>query len=163
VNIAANAFTLLQAYAGASLDVSAAIQVATQLVGGRTVATLTFSGSGIVAGSLADGRYTLTTHSNLVTDYQLGTPLDGDGDGLAGGDRVDRFFRLFGDVNGDGQVDNTDRTAFLASYRSHVGMANYRAYFDYDASGVIDQYGYNQFLLRYKTRLNPDGTITILP
>jgi hypothetical protein len=42
-------------------------------------------------------------------------------------------------------------------------MANYRWYFDYFNSGLIDSTAYYQFLSRYKTRLNADGTVTILP
>jgi hypothetical protein len=164
VDIAPGAFTLVQAYAGTTTDVSGVLNLSTALTAaGRTVVTLTFAGSGITAASLADGRYTLTIHSNLVTDHQLGAQLDGDGDGFVGGDRVDHFFRLFGDVNGDGQVDNTDRTAFLAAYRSRKGMANYRWYLDYCNSGLIDSFAYYQFLCRYGTTLNANRSLSVLP
>jgi hypothetical protein len=43
------------------------------------VATLTRAGGWVVAGSLADARYTLTIHANLVTDHLLGAALDGAG------------------------------------------------------------------------------------
>jgi hypothetical protein len=149
VEVAAGAFTLAQAGNG---DVSSLLHVATALLAdGRTVATLTFAGSGITAGSLADGRYTLTIHGILVTDHQLGAALDGDGDGMVGGDRVDRFFRLYGDVNGDARIDNTDRTAFLAAYRSRKGMASYHWYFDYNGDGLVDSIDCYQFLNRYGT------------
>jgi hypothetical protein len=143
VDLAPGAFTLVQTYAGATTDVSGLLHVSTALVNGQTVATLTFAGSGIVGGSLADGRYTLTTHSGLVTDHQLGAALDGD--------RVDPFFRLFGDSNGDGKVDGTDLAAFQAAYRSRQGMANYQWYFDYNGDGSIDSTDYYQFLRRYGT------------
>src|SRR4029078_7232640 len=62
-----------------------ALSVALSVVDGRTVAVLTFSGSDLVAGSLADGSYTLTVRGDLVHDH-WGRDLDGDGDGSAGGD-----------------------------------------------------------------------------
>jgi uncharacterized repeat protein (TIGR01451 family) len=153
VDLAPGAFTLVQAYAGTTTDVSGLLQVSTALVNGRTVATLTFAGAGITGGSLADGRYTLTIHSNLVTDHQLGAALDGDGNGLAGGDRVDHFFRLFGDATGDGKVDNADQAAFLAAYRSRKGMANYAWYFDANGDSLIDSTDYYQFLRRNGTAI----------
>jgi hypothetical protein len=155
VDITPGAFTLVQTYAGTTTDDSGLVSFTTQLVGSETVATLTFAGGSIVGGSLADGRYNLTIHSNLVHDHLTGVAL--------GSDTVDHFFRLFGDVNGDGQVDATDRTAFLAAYRSRRGMVNYRWYFDYFNSGMIDSTAYYQFLRRYGTRLNADGSASPLP
>jgi alpha-amylase len=140
--VSAGTFRLMRAYAGVTSDVTGLVGLTVgQTADGRTAVTLTFSGSGVVGGSLADGRYTLTVD---------GTP-------------VQKFFRLFGDSNGDGQVDATDLVAFARAARSRRGMANYRAYFDFDANGLIDGFDYGQFLRRYKTRLNDDGTITILP
>jgi N-acetylglucosamine-6-sulfatase len=71
------------------------LNVAASVVGGRTVAVLTFSGSDIIGGSLADGNYTLTLWGDQIRDL-VGRELDGDHDGNGGGDRVDAFF-LFGD------------------------------------------------------------------
>jgi CSLREA domain-containing protein len=146
VDISPGAFTLVQSSNGSTGDISGVVSFTTALTAdGRTVATLTFAGSGIVGGSLADGRYTLTVHSNLVHDHQSGLAL--------AADSVNRFFRLFGDVNGDGKVDDTDRTAFLAAYRSRKGMANYRSYFDFNNDGAIDSVDYYQFQRRYGTQL----------
>jgi uncharacterized repeat protein (TIGR01451 family) len=148
VDISSGAFTLVQTYSGATTDVSRVVSFTTALTtDGRTVATLTFAGSGILGGSLADGRYTLTIHSNLVHDHQSGLAM--------AADAVDPFFRLFGDVTGDGKVDDIDRAAFLAAYRSRRGMANYRWYFDYNADGTIDSVDYFQFQRRYGTALAP--------
>ena len=90
-----------------------ALSVAASVVNGKTVAVLTFTGSDVVAGSLADGRYTLTVRGDLVHD-RWGRQLDGDGDGSAGGNLSDSFFRLFGDSDGDGDVDQLDRNRFRA-------------------------------------------------
>src|SRR5262245_11892354 len=62
--------------------------------GTRTVVTLTFTGSGIVNGSLADGRYTLTIDGDSIVDAS-GAPVGGDGDGTAGGTAQAALFRLF--------------------------------------------------------------------
>ena len=91
-------------------------QVSISLVGGKTVAVLTFAGPEFVGGSLADGSYTLTVRADRVHD-RWGRELDGDGDGSAGGDRVDGFFRLFGDSDGDGDVDWLDRDLFRSAFR----------------------------------------------
>ena len=57
----------------------------------------TFSG-GLVegSGSLSDGKYQLKVKGDKVHDLG-GVALDGDGNGLPGGDDVVSLFRLFGD------------------------------------------------------------------
>ena len=94
------------------------LTVAASVVNGQTVAVLTFAGPDIVGGSLADGSYTLVIRGDRVHD-RCGRELDGDGDGAAGGDRTDAFFRLFGDSDGDRDVDLSDRDA--SSARSATG------------------------------------------
>src|SRR5207249_563958 len=67
----------------------------------QTVARLTFFGLLTeAANSLIDGKYTLTVFSGQVTG------------GLQGGDNLSSLFRLYGDVNGDRAVNNTDLAAF---------------------------------------------------
>src|SRR5205807_4962518 len=95
-------------------------QFATSLVGGKTVTVLTFTGSEFVGGSLADGSYTLTVRADHVHD-RWGRELDGDGNGSAGGDRVDGFFRLFGDTDGDRDVDHADLDLMLSSFGKSRG------------------------------------------
>ncbi len=114
-----------------------------------------FSGTGVEAsGSVTDGRYTLTLHASLVHATGGGT--------LAGGDQTFKFFRLFGDSNGDGKVDDTDLAAFMSAYRSRAGSANYIAYFDYNGDNSVDSTDLYQFQRRYKTKLNDDGTVSPL-
>jgi uncharacterized repeat protein (TIGR03803 family) len=143
VDIAPGAFTLVHVHAGVTTELSQVVRFATNRVGAETVATVTFVGSGIVGGSLPDGRYTLIIHSYLVHDHQLGAALNGD--------RVEHFFRLFGDVNSNGKVDDMDRAVFLASYRSRKGMPNYRWYLDYNCDGTIDSIDYYEFIRRSGT------------
>jgi hypothetical protein len=101
------------------------------------VDTLTFTGAGIIGGSLADGHYTLTIHGNLIHDG-FGQALDGAGTGVAGSDRTDTFFRLFGDADGDGHVDVSDLRSFLSTLGKRTRDPGYLWYFDYDGDGRVD-------------------------
>jgi hypothetical protein len=112
------------------------------------VAVLTFAGPEFVGGSLADGSYTLTVRADHVHD-RWGRELDGDGDGSAGGNRVDGFFRLFGDGDGDGDVDQLDRDLFRSAFKTRAGEAGYRWYFDYDGDGAVDGRDNGQFNRRF--------------
>jgi hypothetical protein len=112
--------------------------IAETVMNGQTVVTLTFSGAGIIGGSLPDGHYTLTIHGNLVHDAATGLALDGAGTGTAGSDHVETFFRLFGDADGDGHVDLADLELFIGTFGKHAGDAGFLAYFDYNADGRVD-------------------------
>jgi hypothetical protein len=120
-------------------------QIAISVVGDKTVAVLTFAGAKLVGGSLADGRYTLTVLADHVHDC-WGRELDGDGDGSSGGDRVDSFFRLFGDSDGDRDVDRADRKLFRSAFRT---KACYLWYFDFDGDGDVDGRDKGQFNRRF--------------
>lgn len=124
------------------------IVVNASVVGGRTVAVITFTGSGVTAGSLPDGRYRLVVHSSLVTD-SLGQRLDGNGDTVAGDDYTQDFFRLFGDVDGNGVVDVRDLAVFRTAYNTRSGQAGYLWYLDFNGDGRIDLTDYSSFLARY--------------
>jgi hypothetical protein len=117
-------------------------------VNGRTVAVLTFAGPGVVGGSLADGAYTLTVRADRVHD-RFGRRLDGDGDGLAGGDRADAFSRLFGDTDGDGDVDGADRDRFRAAYGAAAGEPGYLWYLDFAGDGDVDGRDNGEFGRRF--------------
>jgi hypothetical protein len=135
VTLAPGAFALRRADGGL-VDLS----VAASSIGGRTVAVLQFVGPDIVGGSLPDGRYTLTVRADPVQD-RFGRALDGDGDGAAGGDRDDAFHRLFGDSDGDQDVDLHDFGRFLDSFGRGAGDPAYLWYFDVngdDRVGVVD-------------------------
>jgi hypothetical protein len=122
--------------------------VSASLVDGRTVAVLTFAGADIVGGSLADGSYTLTVRADQVHD-RWGRQLDGDGDGSAGGDRVAGLHRLFGDADGDGDVDGLDREVFRAAFHTAAGDPGYVWYFDFDGDGDVGGRDNGQFNRRF--------------
>jgi fibronectin type 3 domain-containing protein len=108
--------------------------------GGLTY-TVTFSGAGVVNGSVADGVYLLTVHAALVTDAGNAQ--------LSGGDRTVGFHRLFGDVDGNRSVNTLDFNKFKATLGRQVGDPAYVASLDYDGGGSVNTIDFNQF----KTRL----------
>ncbi len=124
------------------------LTVAVSLVNGQTVAVLTFTGPDIIGGSLADGSYTLTVRADRVHD-RWGRELDGDGDGSAGGNRVDAFHRLFGDSDGDGDVDRQDRDLFRSAFKTSAADAGYLWYFDFDGDADVDGRDTGQFNRRF--------------
>jgi N-acetylneuraminic acid mutarotase len=124
------------------------VLVSTSVISGKTVAVLTFARADVIGGSLADGAYTLTLRADRIHD-RLGRELDGDGDGTPGGNRVNNFFRLFGDSDGDGDVDQLDRDLFRSAFKTGAGEAGYLSYFDFDGNGEVDGRDNGQFNRRF--------------
>ncbi len=112
---------------------------------GRTVVVLTFSGAETVQEtptgvnpSLIDGWYRLTVFGAAVTGSN-GLALDGDGDRVAGGNRVDYEFRLYGDYNADRVVDPADIfPALQDTLFATSADPNFDPAFDWDGNGVVD-------------------------
>lgn len=124
------------------------LNVGTTVVDGRTVAVLTFTGSGIIGGSLADGNYALTIRGDHIRDL-VGREVDGDRDGNGGGDRIDAFFRLFGDSDGDRDLDWLDRDLFRSAFGTSVGDTSYRWFLDFDGDGDVDGLDNGKFNRRF--------------
>jgi len=114
-------------------------------VAGNSV-TLTFTGGTVDANSLADGRYTLTVIAAQVN----GGNFDGDGNGTPGDNFVltgtpgNGLFRIFGDNDGDGDVDAADFGAFRAAFGGTGNLA-----FDFDGDGDVDAADFGQFRGRF--------------
>jgi hypothetical protein len=128
---------------------------------GNTVATLSFSGDqtrGMV-GALKDGYYELTVAAKRVRRTGTNIHLDGDGDGVAGGafafgDNVeDKFFALYGDFDGDADVDIFDLLKFRQSYNSGIGDENYNSLVDFHSDDRIDIFDLLEFRRRYGTQV----------
>ncbi|HTK76939.1 MAG TPA: choice-of-anchor Q domain-containing protein, partial [Gemmataceae bacterium] len=117
--------------------------------GGRTTVTLTFTGTGLEANSLADGNYALVIFGAAARSGPSGPPLDADGDGLPGGDLTYQFHRLFGDVNGDKSVNGLDLTAFRSAFGTAIGDATYNAAFDVNGDGIINGLDLTAFRIRF--------------
>ena len=130
------------------------LQILTSVVDGRTVAALTFTGADVIGGSLADGNYTLTVRGDRVHD-RFGRPLDGDSDGMPGGDRVEAFFRLYGDSDGDRDVDLLDLGRFLSTFGRRRGDPRYLWYFDVNGDSRIGLIDLLAFTRRLGGHLDP--------
>jgi len=141
----ADAFQLKRASDNQIVALSAAVNQ-----GATTSVTLTFTGGPLNGASLADGRYTLTVFAGQVSNAN--GVLDGNADGTGGDDYVQvggpsspsKLFRLFGDADGDGDVDGTDFAAFRDAFGSSSNLA-----FDSDGDGDVDAVDFGQFRQRF--------------
>ncbi|TWU58011.1 endo-1,4-beta-xylanase [Rubripirellula reticaptiva] len=106
-------------------------------------------------GGLENGDYRITIDSSLVTKRNTVAMLDGDGNGSSGGNYslgdnpLDRFYSLYGDVDGDGIVGVTDFIQFRNSYAKSPGQNGYNAGFSYDLDGLIGVAEYIRFRSTY--------------
>ncbi len=152
VTINAGAFEVTKRGAGGG---AVPYTLSTEVVGGKTVATLSFvSGAFINGGSLVDGNYQLLIVSANIIDL-LGNAIDGDKNGTAGGDLLfgnaptDEFFRMFGDADGSRSVTLAEFNQFRSSFGRAEGDGQYRDEFDADDNGAIGLADFNQFRSRF--------------
>jgi photosystem II stability/assembly factor-like uncharacterized protein len=163
---AAAAFQLQHVTDGVNVGLTAVVSTDAQ---GRTVVSLSFSGSeidpvSILNGgiaSLSDGRYTLTVLASQISAN--GLALDGNGDGTAGDNYVSptdtyqgngpHLYRLFGDVNGDGVVDATDVGQLKSTFNRNSSDPLYLWYLDADNSGSVDAQDIGQFKSRFNANV----------
>jgi uncharacterized repeat protein (TIGR03803 family) len=107
---------------------------------------VTFSGPGVSGGSIGNGVYDITLNSSAVTSAANPTVT-------VQARPVDTFYRLFGDINGDGRVNNADYAAFLSTNGLKAGEAGFDAAFDSNGDGRINNSDYALMLtdngLRY--------------
>ncbi len=89
---------------------------------------VSFSGPGVVGNSIADGVYDITLHANAVLSM-AGTPMNAD--------RVDTFYRLFGDLQGNKTVNVADAALFNLSYGLWSGAANFLPALDSNGNSTI--------------------------
>jgi hypothetical protein len=137
----ATAYTL-QKIVGGSPAGTVGFSVSTVTVGTHSEATITFT-SDTTFGSLNDGRYRLTVLANQI---RVGSsPMVADS--------VTNFHRMFGDANGDAQVDISDFGQFSSTFNLNSSQTGFLAYFDYNNDGVIDIADFGQFSVRLFTPL----------
>lgn len=103
--------------------------------GDRRTWVITFSGTGTEAGSLADGVYTLAVNTSRIYDDFGRSPTVPD--------QQFTFHRLFGDIDGDRDVDAKDLAYTRRSLGSRLGDANYFWWLDRDGDGDIDTFDGN--------------------
>ncbi len=133
------------------------VTVSVEVVG--SMATLTFQQGASVevndaSNSLVDGNYELIIDASKVTS--VGGALDGNRDGTAGDSYtygttdIDKFFRYFGDSDGDRDVDSVDLLRFRTSFNKSGGDAGYLHYFDLLGDDDVDSVD----LLKFRTKFN---------
>jgi hypothetical protein len=130
VGVPAAAFTL-------SPSTNITLNVSTSVVNNKTVATITFTGSAVIGGSLPDGNYSLTVNSSQITF------------GLSTGNVMASFFRLFGDADGNRTVNSID----FAVFRSFFGLGS--TLFDYDGDNSTSANDFAAFRARFGITLMP--------
>ncbi len=126
-------------------------------VDGKTVVDLTFAPGPSVnpGGGLNDGDYVLTIDADRVSSQ--GDPLDGDGNGTPGDDyvfgasAVDKFYRKYGDYNGNGTVELFDFAAFRSSFGKLAGQAGYLEGLDAENDGDVDLFDFAAFRSNFGT------------
>jgi hypothetical protein len=98
---------------------------------GNTQWAITFSGAGVSGGSIANGAYTITVnHPAAITATLDGQALTLTPTGI--GSATQRFYRLFGDINGDEIVNAADNVRFKQA------LSLYNPAFDSGADGFVN-------------------------
>jgi large repetitive protein len=98
---------------------------------GDTQWAVTFSGNGVTGGSIANGAYTITvTDPASITAQSDSQALTLADEGIGGA--TQSFYRLFGDINGDGFVNAVD------NFRFKQALLTYNAAFDYNQDGWVN-------------------------
>jgi len=137
--IDAGAFTLARLGTGGG---NVNLNVAWQVADGSTVISVAPQGGGH---GLADGNYRLAIDA---------TKIRGGQSALSAG-REDEFFCLFGDCDGDRDVDGTDLFVFRRAQADDPRYLGYKAALDYNGDGVVNAIDYDHFQARYGRRLLP--------
>jgi hypothetical protein len=114
--------------------------------GSSTQWVVSFSGTGVVGGSIGNGVYDISLNAAAVTS-------DANPAVTVQSRPTDTFYRLFGDSNGDGRVNNADYAAFLNTNGLKAAQSGFNAAFDSNGDGRINNSDYAAFLtdngLRY--------------
>jgi hypothetical protein len=89
-------------------------------------------------GSIANGAYTITVSDpEAITAVSDGQAVSLASSGIGGG--TQSFYRLFGDINGDGVVNAADNARFKQA------QTTYNAAFDYNQDGTVNASDNSQF------------------
>jgi Bacterial Ig-like domain (group 3) len=137
VNLAAGAVTLgigTGTTTGEAPATTTPDVILTPLNGGTIwVATFASNSNATVTGhSIADGIYTATLNSSLVTAISGGATMTTTRP-------TDTFYRLFGDVAANGRVNSTDSGTLNLSFGlNYLSSSGYLDYFDYLGNGRVN-------------------------
>jgi uncharacterized repeat protein (TIGR03803 family) len=147
VNMGANAFSIA-VHAGQTGTVPSPAWAAINPNGDGSSSqwVVAFSGAGVVGGTIANGVYDISLNAAAVTS--AANPAV-----TAQSRPTDTFYRLFGDSNGDGRVNNADYAAFLNTNGLKSGQPGFNSAFDSNGDGRINNSDYALMLtdngLRY--------------
>ncbi len=125
------------------------ISVETVNSGGKTTASVTFTtGDSIVVRSvglntLANGSYSMTVLGAQVVAATGGAAMEGDD--VFGDQPVDRFFRKYGDHDGDGAVGLLDFAALRRTFGLAAGDRDFQGDLDADGDGLISLLDFADF------------------
>ncbi|MCO8121088.1 M12 family metallo-peptidase [Stieleria sp. TO1_6] len=124
--------------------------IQSELVAGKQIVVLKFTGKDLIESvsrkkqgeqaMLIDGQYRFT-----IDGAKLNLDANGSDFGVAA---VDDFFRLFGDADGDGDVDSTDNQQFMDFYT----QGDFNSIFDFDANERNRSKDRTEFLKRLGAR-----------
>lgn len=130
--------------------------VVDNLGNGRARISLTFSGIHTRAGGgLIDGNYQLAIDASKIRAAGASIPLDGNGDGTAGGNyqlgtqAVDSFYALYGDADGGRSVGVADFGRFRTAFGKSLGDIGYDVGFDFDNNNAVGVSDFGQFRSRF--------------
>lgn len=157
VRAEAGAFTVIRRGSTTPL----ATEVSTDTSGVNTIFNLSFSGPLTRGGqnALIDGNYQLIIDASKVTIVGTDVQLDGDHDGVAGGNfafgesEVDRFFAFYGDTDGDRDVDGRDVSRFGMTFRKTSADDAFNPSLDFLGDGDVDGSDVYAFGQRFRQRL----------
>jgi hypothetical protein len=153
---ATNAFTIAlnSTFASGTLPTLTWTAISPNADGSSTQWAVTFSGAGVLNGSIADGVYDITVNGSAVASDANPT--------VTGTSRTDTFYRLFGDATGAGSVGVQDYNAFLTTYQLKTTAAGYLAYFNEDGDTKVDLGDYNAFHANYAKRFKNVSSVTTI-
>jgi uncharacterized delta-60 repeat protein len=114
--------------------------------GGSTQWVVTFSGTGVVGHSIANGIYDITLNSQAVS-------VEATPSATLATRSTDTFYRLFGDFNGDGVVNAAD------NFQLKKALSTYSAVFDYNGDGVVNAADNFQFKASMSTNFGALGIV----
>ncbi|MEO1529680.1 MAG: cytochrome c peroxidase [Planctomycetota bacterium] len=145
-----SAFSILDRETGDSVE---GLIVQREVLEGKTVVHLTFSEDAHVilrdngAHSLIDGNYQLDIRAVDVTAIDSGPAMERDVS--FGTIEDDQFFCLFGDSDGDRDVDGVNYGHFSQTFFRSAPDPNYNEIFDYDGDDDVDGQDFGNFLARW--------------
>ena len=147
----AASFDLRRQSDGATVTLAASVDNTS----GVSVVTLNFTGGSVDFKSVSNGRYILMIDANTVSG--IDGKLDGNGDGASGDNYIlasstapnapTNIWRLFGDSDGDNDVDVTDFSRF------RLAFGNGPSIFDLDGDDDTDVSDFVAFRSRFGTAL----------